>query len=70
MNWTEADLLKLDKAIASGVRRIEYHDKILEYKTLAEMLQARRMIVNALQSSSAVAKPTRIFASSSKGTSR
>lgn len=65
MNWTEAHLLALDNAIASGVRRVEYHDKIVEYKSLAEMLTIRRIIVGALTPSAK--RPTRVYASHSKG---
>ena len=66
MNWTLADLVALDKAIALGVKRVEYHDKNVEYRSLDDMLRIRRIILAYLQP--AAAKRGRVYASVSKGT--
>ena len=44
MAWTQSDLDKLEKAIALGVRRVEYSDKKVEYNSLKDMMMARDLI--------------------------
>lgn len=66
MNWTPEDLAALDKAIASGAKRIEYKDHVVEYKSLAEMLAARK-IIEAQLSLVVIPRGGRIYASVSKG---
>lgn len=48
MAWTQDDLDKLEKAIALGVRRVEYSDKKVEYNSIDDMLKARDLIRNDL----------------------
>ena len=66
MNWTVQDLIALDKAIAQGVKRVEYHDKNVEYRSLDDMLRIRRIIVASL--SPVYRAGGRTYASVSKGT--
>lgn len=40
MAWSQADIDTLKAAIASGVRRVQYHDREVEYQTTADMLTA------------------------------
>ena len=44
MPFTENDLALLDEAIASGMRRVAYADRTVEYQSLSDMLAARRLI--------------------------
>ena len=48
MAWTNEDLVKLEKAIATGARSVEYTTGKVEYRSLSEMLQVRTMIRKAL----------------------
>lgn len=57
MAWTQTDLDKLNKAIASGRRRVQFADRTVEYRDLDEMLKARSLIVSEL---SGKKKTTRI----------
>lgn len=56
MAWTQTDLDKLDKAIASGRMRVQFSDRTVEYRSIDEMLRVRSMIVGNLDSS----KKTRV----------
>ena len=44
MAWSSEDLVELEKAIASGARRVKYQDREVEYMSLSEMLKARDLI--------------------------
>lgn len=66
MNWTYADLEAVEKAIALGVKRVEYHDKIVEYHSIKDLTNARRLILAALGLTAV--RPTRLYASVRKGT--
>lgn len=68
MIWTQEHLSALDAALALGVRRVEYHDKIVEYRTLDEMLRLRRLIISLLGLSVNSGRQNRAYASVSKGT--
>lgn len=48
MAFTSADLAAIDAAIASGATRVKYKDREVQYQTLAELLQARALIVSSL----------------------
>lgn len=48
MSWTQTDLDTLDRAIASGERRVRLQDKEVEFRTIDEMLQIRSLISNSL----------------------
>ncbi len=45
VKWTLEDLAALSAAIKTGARRIEYQDKTVEYRSLAEMLAIRRLML-------------------------
>jgi hypothetical protein len=57
MAWTQADLDKLDAAIARGIRSVSYADQTTVYATFDEMRAARGMIAEALSSVSATPRP-------------
>lgn len=66
MYWTQTDLEAVEKAIALGVKRVEYHDKIVEYHAVSDLIKARRLILAALGLTAP--RPSRVFASVRKGT--
>lgn len=43
------DLQQLDAALASGVRQVKYQDKWVEYQTITDMLQYRKILVARLR---------------------
>ncbi|QKV20251.1 phage head-tail joining protein [Oricola thermophila] len=48
MAWTQADLDKLDEAIATGARRVKFQNHEVEYHSMSDMLKARDVIAAAL----------------------
>lgn len=52
MNYTEADLAELDKAIAGGELSIERQGTRVTYRSMAELMQARRHVAAQLAASS------------------
>jgi len=48
INWTAADLKALEEAMAQGVRRVEYNDRIVEYRSIKEMKEIRELIKRCL----------------------
>lgn len=48
MAWTEADLTKLEEAIASGAKSVQYENKKVDYHTLDEMLKLRDLMRKSL----------------------
>ena len=48
---TQAKLDQLDEAIAQGQRVIQYNGKRIEYRSMAELLQARAVIADQLAGS-------------------
>jgi hypothetical protein len=66
MAFTESDLTKLEDAIKSGVKRVKFADREVEYQDLAAMLKARDLLRRELGLTSA--KSGRQYASFAKGT--
>ncbi|MCA0275860.1 MAG: hypothetical protein LCH86_07650 [Proteobacteria bacterium] len=44
MAWTQSDLDRIEKAIASGVRKVRFQTHEAEYQSMREMLLARDVI--------------------------
>lgn len=65
MSWTTDDLHALNRAIALGMRRVEYHDRIVEYRSLDEMVRIRKMMMGVLNPGSS--RNNVYYASVSKG---
>lgn len=42
--WTTDDLAILEKAIAQGTLRVQYADKLIEYRSLNDMLRTLDLI--------------------------
>ena len=62
--WTLSDLEALEKAIATGAKRVKYTDKEIEYHSLKEMLSLRDVMRRAL---GITGKSVRVLASHDKG---
>lgn len=65
LTWTIEQLKTLEDAIAQGVRRVEYNDRIVEYRSLNEMKEIRELIKRDL---GLLKRSGRILCDSSKGT--
>ena len=63
-DFTQADLVAINEAIASGATEVKFADRTVKYRTLAEMLQTRKLIMRDLNG---VARPNRVVASHGKG---
>lgn len=48
--WTQDDLDAIERAIASGALIVRHGDKMINYRSLAEMQQARDMIARSIAS--------------------
>ncbi len=44
MAWTQSDLDRIEKAIASGARRVRFQTHEVEYQSIGDMLKARDII--------------------------
>lgn len=44
MAWTQDDLAKLDRAIATGAKKVRFQTHEAEYHSVAEMLKVRDLI--------------------------
>lgn len=49
MAFTQTDLDKLEKAIASGVKKVKFSDREVEYHSMEEMLKARDLMRRQLK---------------------
>ncbi len=54
MAWTTEDLATIEAAIASGVRKIKFSDREMEFPSIAELRATRQDIQNYLSSVSGV----------------
>lgn len=64
VTWTLEHLNDLEEAIAQGVRRVEYNDRTVEYRSLKEMRETRELIKRAL---GLTKRGGRLLCKSSKG---
>ncbi len=66
MAWTNADLAKIETAIATGELSVQFGDRRVQYRSMDELLKARDVIKAAVDST--VAASTRsTYASFTKG---
>ncbi len=64
MSWTSEDLDRIESAIAQGALRVEYNDRVVVYRSMRELKEAREMIRRSL---GLVKRGGRILCKSSKG---
>ncbi len=57
MAWTRADLATLDGAIKSGVLSVRYGDRTVQYQSMGDLMEARRLILAEVEKAEGV-KPT------------
>ena len=71
MAWSNADLIVIETALATGQRRVKLNGREVEYHSVGDMLKARDAIKNELSSISAAAsgatRPRSYRARTSKG---
>ncbi|HEU0142226.1 MAG TPA: hypothetical protein VFQ79_21065 [Bryobacteraceae bacterium] len=67
MAWTQAQLNAIESAIASGELTVRFGDRTVTYRSMEELLQARAVIKEALETESGTAKDRFSFAQTSKG---
>ncbi|WP_020161256.1 phage head-tail joining protein [Methylobacter marinus] len=71
MAWTQDDLDRIKRAIAQGVRRVQFKDRLIEYNSISEMLKAREAIEKDLNDQAAqaagVTRPRGYRARTSRG---
>jgi hypothetical protein len=58
MSFTQTQLDAVTAAIASGTLRVTYDGKTVEYRSLAELVQAKGMIERALNTASGTGRAT------------
>lgn len=58
MAYTEADLLRIEAAIAGAELEVQYADKRVKYRSMDELRTARTEILRGLQTTTA---PSRAF---------
>jgi len=63
MAFTQAQLDALEAAIASGTLEVRYGDKTVRYQSTSDMIKARDLIRDQLNSTSATQKSRATFAS-------
>ncbi len=68
MAFTSSDLDALDNAIKNSRRKVKYADKEVEYRTMAEMMEARTFIVSELERTGQIriTRPNTSYASFSR----
>ncbi|SNT28860.1 hypothetical protein SAMN06265795_12234 [Noviherbaspirillum humi] len=59
MAFSVQDLQNLDNAIKTGRRRVKYADKEVEYRSMAEMMEARSFIQGELEKSGQLSSSSR-----------
>lgn len=67
MSFTQSQLDAINGAIASGTLRVTYDGKTVEYRSMAELVQAKGMIERALNAASGAARATHFNPSYDRG---
>lgn len=58
-NWTQADLVALDKAIATGALKVRFADgREVTYRSLADMRSIRAQMVDAIYGTAPASRVT------------
>jgi len=52
MAWTQTDLDEIEKAIATGARRVKFSDREVEYASTTDLLRVRDLIRKTLGTAS------------------
>lgn len=62
-----AQLAAIDAAIASGVLEVEFRDRRVRYRSMAELMQARSHIAGQIEALAPGGRVTQIYARTSGG---
>jgi hypothetical protein len=54
MAWTGSDLAAIEAAIARGEKSVQFADRLVSYRSIEELLQARAVIKAALAGDSRI----------------
>lgn len=57
MAWTQADVDALKAAIATGIRRVRYNDREVEYQSIDQMQAALGLMAQEVATATGTAKP-------------
>lgn len=55
MSFTTSDLDAINAAIASGELKVQFSDRLVEYRSIADLKAARNLIIGDLQTTGAIA---------------
>jgi hypothetical protein len=67
MTYTAADLEALQQALATGERRVTFADKTVEYRSVAELREAIRIVAAALLRDQGTTPARQVRVTTSKG---
>lgn len=67
MPFTEADLLAVRGAIATGARTVEFRDRRVTYHSISELMQVEAHIQNSLNASAGTGRPKQTVIIGEKG---
>lgn len=67
MAWTQSDLDAIDEVIASGEMTVKYRDREVTYRSMDDLLRARKLILAELGQASTFDRRRRL-AKTTKGT--
>lgn len=67
MAFTTADLAAVESALASGELSVQYADRRVQYRSVAELMQAREMITKELDAAAGKRRPRSFRLNVSKG---
>ncbi len=59
MAFTTEDLSRIERAIAKGERRVTFSDRTVEYRDIAELMQARDAMLTEIRKQNGTARRIR-----------
>lgn len=59
MAFTTDDLLRIERAIAKGERRVTFSDRTVEYRDISELMQARDAVQTEIRKQSGATRRVR-----------
>ena len=67
MPWTQTDLDAIEASIATGELTVRFADRQVTYRSIAELIEARNVIRDAVQAAAGTATKRFHFGQTSKG---
>jgi hypothetical protein len=56
MPWNQQDLDRIERALASGALSVEFHDRVVRYRSVDELTKVRDMVKKRLDTGSTESK--------------